>query len=329
MSKHTIDEELDYVLAQYDWQDVPQLIPGPSGMNNTTVAIQDGNEKAIIRIYNNHADPGKLQFEHAMLSGLQQAALPIATPVPILNKQHTTITTTPEGKLAAAFQYINGERPSADHMEMMTSLAQAAAVLSQAFASLSIEGQPAYTPYYELESNYPPFLEEHISELLAYKQLADYESELRLIQHERIELERLKQALQQLPQQWIHGDINCSNSLAIGNKVVAILDFEFVTRDLRAMELAVLLSEIINPTTAQLEQQLNAMLQAYMEIIPFTEDELALLPALIKLRSVDVVMHFVERLKQRLDAPDVLRQIVAHAQYVIRCMNEIKLYKLN
>lgn len=324
MSKHQ-SEELDNVLAQYVWQGKPRVIPGPSGMNNTTVMIEDDQDKRVVRIYNNHADRSKLQFEHTMLAELKQTRLAIATPQPIANKQHSIITQLQNGKLAAAFVYIDGERPSAENMQSMVSLADAAAQLSKAFAQLQIEEAPAYTPYYELESNYPPFDNNALQVLLEDAQLAKQKDELLLIQAERVELEQLKPQLQVLPHQWIHGDLNCSNSLAIRQSIVAVLDFEFVTWDLRAMELAVLLSEMIKPTTEQLEPRLEAMLQAFIATVPLQKEELTLLPALIKLRSVDVAMHFIERFKQGLDSPEVLCGIIAHAAYVITCMNQLKL----
>lgn len=324
MSEH-VQGELEYVLTKYKWHGQPQLIPGPSGMNNATYMIQDQSGKAVIRMYNNHADISKLRFEHQVLSRLHHTKLPIATPVPIENVEHSTTTITPSGKLAAVFNYIEGERPSPQRSKAVLSLAKAAAHLSSALAQLKIEDEPSYTPYYELEQNYPAFTESDLLSLLAHEQLAKQEEKLLLIQAERIQLEQMKPKLQELPHQWIHGDLNCSNALAINDEIVALLDFEFVTWDLRAMELAVLLSEHIKPDNKQLEQKLKDMLQAYNDISPLDLSELRMLEALIRLRSVDVTMHFIERFKQGLDTADVLQGIVEHAAYVINTMTEMKL----
>src|SRR5690606_12741508 len=321
-----VDQELyNEVLAHYEWHGTPRIIPGPSGMNNTTLIVADDATKAVVRLYSSHADVEKLQFEHMMLSKLQQAHLSIYTPTLVLNKAQATITRTSSGQLAAAFHYIEGERPSVSNLDEMISLARAAAELSKVFAQLVVEDQPAYSPYYELENNYAPLDHAALLELLSHEQLVDLEEHLLLIQAERTALELLKPQFQALPHQWIHGDLNNTNCLAINNEIVALLDFEFVTKDLRAMELAVLLTEMFSPDNDQLELKLNQMLQAFHEVVQLTEGELLLLPELIKLRSVDVVLHFINRYNQGLDAPHVLRRIIEDAQYVLCQMKEIKL----
>jgi len=315
------------VLSYYEWQGTPRIIPGPSGMNNTTLVVEDDVSKSIVRLYNGHEDKEKLQFEHLMLSKLQQCNLPISTPSLKLNKQQATITVTRSGKLAAAFHYIEGERPSVDNLEQMISLARAAAELSKALSTLTIDEQPAYSPYYELESNYAPIDHSSLLELLGHEELVDLEEQLLHIQGERLQLEALKPQFQALPHQWIHGDLNNTNCLAIHNDIVALLDFEFVTLDLRVMELAVLLTEMISRDREkdQSQMKLNAMLQAFHEIVQLNEQELLLLPQLIKLRCVDVVMHFINRFNQGLDAPHVLRRIIEDAHVVLCQMNDIKL----
>jgi len=54
-----------------------------------------------------------------------------------------------------------------------------------------------------------------------------------------------------LPHQLIHGDLNASNALADeAGRICAILDFEFVTYDLRVMEAAVFLSDMVRSSEA-------------------------------------------------------------------------------
>lgn len=318
----SLSAELMQLLAQYHWCGQPRIIPGMSGMNNTTITLEDDCERAIIRIYNNHADLSKLEFEHRMLLELQRQSLSLALPVPQMNRMSSTISTLEDGRLAARFCYIEGERPSTSSKEQMTSLAAAAAELSVALSKLTVAEVPAYSPYYELADNYAPFNEEAVLRQLAHAELAQLEDELLLIQRERSKLEQLQPELMALPQQWIHGDINCSNSLAVGDRVTAILDFEFVTRDMRVMELAVLLSELIKPQTEALLEKLEAMQEAFVAIVPLHQSEIDLLPELIKLRSVDVAMHFVQRFEQGLDQGNVLASIIEHAAFAINYVNK-------
>jgi len=314
--------ELEQLIRQYTWHGQPSIMPGLSGMNNTTIMLKDERERYIVRIYNNHSDQQKLEFEHRMLQVLVQQPLSIAIPIPQINNTGSTISTVDNGKLAARYCYIEGERPSQANDKHLISLAEATAKLSIAFSNIKISEEPAYSPYYELAQNYTPLDEQLLLHLLGIEELAHLEEKLLLLQRERHRLEMLESQFKALPHQWIHGDINCSNALAVEDHVVAILDFEFVTLDLRAMELAVLLSELIKPYTNDITNKMLAMREAYESIVSFTAEELALLPELIKLRSVDVVMHFIQRYVQGLDSPSIVARMVEHAVFVITYVDD-------
>ncbi|MEK4249968.1 phosphotransferase [Paenibacillus sp. FSL W7-1287] len=314
--------ELEQLLGQYAWHGQPRIIPGLSGMNNTTIFLEDEQERSIIRIYNNHADQQKLMFEHQMLQALQKQTLTIATPVPVINRMGSAVSKLQNGKLAARYRYIEGERPSVANAKQLNSLAEATAKLSIALSQVELSEVPAYSPYYQLAHNYLPLDEPTMLHLLGHEEIAQLEEQLLLIQQERGQLEELEHQLSKLPHQWIHGDINCSNALAVQDNVIAILDFEFVTRDLRAMELAVLLSELIKPNIDEVTAKLLSMQKAYVSIVALTDSELALLPELIKLRSVDVVMHFIERFMQGIDPIGIVVAMIKNAAYTITFVNE-------
>ncbi|WP_027091421.1 phosphotransferase [Cohnella thermotolerans] len=76
--------------------------------------------------------------------------------------------------------------------------------------------------------------------------------------------------LRKLPHQLIHGDINDSNLLAApdaAGKVAAVLDFEFCTRDLRAMEPAVVDGEeVLRQQAAEAASGLRALKERESEV---------------------------------------------------------------
>jgi len=318
--EHEHREELDTLIMEacsnYVFEIDPSIVNGHSGMNNTTRVIRDRAAQYSLRLYNNHQDENKLLFEHAVLTQLGQRNLVISIPQPVMNKKHSTITKLHNDKLAAMFEFIEGERPTLQAMSHIEGLGKAAGILSCALAELQTEYMPAYTPYYELATNYDPLTEAWKESFFASSDLLhEHEEEIRFIQLERVKLEELASSLSKLPQQWIHGDINCSNSLCVGDEIVAILDFEFVTRDVRAMELAVLLAELIKPSTDQLHSKLQLMKEAFLQSQPLTATELGYLTELIKLRLVDVAMHFFHRYQDGLDKANVLVSIITNTVY--------------
>ena len=111
--------------------------------------------------------------------------------------------------------------------------------------------------------------------------------------------------LTQLPHQLIHGDLNASNVLTNPQgEVTAILDFEFVTWDLRAMELAVMLSDALTASLKkpeQLQLQLEGLIKGYCSAVRLTPEEIAAVPDLLRLRRIDVFYHFISRYWQGID----------------------------
>lgn len=310
---------INEALTFYSCLEQPTILVGHSGMNNTTRIVRDGNKQYNLRIYNNHQDKSKLQFEHEVLQLLQlQSPLHIMSPIPVMNRFDSTITELSNGKLVAMFHYIEGDRPTIDRVEHIAWLATATAKLSKALASLSIDTIPAYSPYYEIATNYEPLDEDRIDKVCSTTDtLSQLKRQLLRIMQERSWLESMAPQFTALPQQWIHGDINCSNALCLNDQVVAILDFEFVTRDVRAMELAVLLAELIKPNTDNLNYKIQVMKNAFIKELPLQEEELSLLEHLVKLRVVDVAMHFIGRYEDRLDDEQVLTNIINNADYAI------------
>lgn len=313
---------INEALAFYTFDQTPTILVGHSGMNNTTRIIKDGNKQYNLRIYNNHQDIIKLQFEHDMLILLQQRELPIATPVPVPNMSGSTITVLSNGKLVSMFRYIEGERPSFHHLSHVEGLGRATALLSIGLQQIEYLALPAYSPYYEIATNYPALTDERIERLcLGHSDLMECRSLMQLIKNERERLESMVPMFASLPMQWIHGDINSSNAIAYGDEIIGILDFEFVTKDARVMELAVLLSELIKPHTEQLDLKITKMKQAYEAHITLQYEEELLLGDLIKLRAVDVAMHFIGRFEEGLDQEAVLLSILTNSAFTLQYLS--------
>ena len=133
--------------------------------------------------------------------------------------------------------------------------------------------------------------------------------------------------LQKLPHQLIHGDLNASNVLADqNNRITALLDFEFVAWDLRVMELAVCLSEAVensdkgpseDPSEDSSEapsedsKGLRALVSGFLEQVPLSPEELAVLPDLLLLRRLDVFIHFLNRWRNGVDSPQNVRRFLS------------------
>lgn len=296
----------DRLLMEFLPQEKFKVQPRKGGMNNTTFFVETGGEKYVLRIYETHKDIKKVKYEHHILSELGKMELDFKTPLPVKAFDNETVKITEDGKLAAIFHFIRGSIPDFAKAEQLYSFGLTASKLTKALADIHGRPEPVYRPYYDLENTHQkcsvagvigfcekpsPEFKEYGNELLEVAaQLARFKDSLPL--------------LEQLPHQLVHGDLNASNVLAdTEGNITAVLDFEFVTEDVRVMELSVCLSEIINMRLSEdlLWKSLAAFLEGYGSHVRLTMQEVQVIPVLIMLRRLDVFIHFLGRFWDGID----------------------------
>ncbi len=319
MAIKSTDSDFAVYLDTYPFDAPWKAVKEESGMNNTTRIVYAGNEKYVLRVYDNHCDTAIVRIEHRLLDKLQKAKLPFRVPRPVYNRNGSTITSTLEGKLAALYQYIEGERPTADNDRHVEGLGAAAGALSYAMSALEVgeDIKPIYKPYYEFEQSHEAMAGEIIGRMAASSELLNArQAELELLLNERTRLAHLRSAFASMPHQWIHGDIVFNNALVQEDRVSGVLDFEFCTIDLRAMELAVVLAEFPSEDLSRAMEQITLFCRGYGASVKLTKDEINLLPDLVKLRMLDVFLHFAGRYSEGLDSEQVWDDQIRRAAYV-------------
>lgn len=299
-----------------DWEG--EAREGASGWNNTTRYLENNGLNCVLRIYETHREERKVAFEHEILMQLASLPLSFQVPSPVRTPEGTTIIRMEDGsgRLACLFEYIEGVSPKPGEFRAARSFGLAAAELSQALAQIHPSLDPVYPPYYEIRSAYPLCTPETVKQFCQQppEPFADLTDQLKLLQEACMEVYERLDELEQLPRQLIHGDLNPSNLLVLEDhpqEVCALLDFEFCTQDLRVMEPAVILSDLIGSGRKEIAEQ---FCEGFGSSLRLTSKEIAVIPLLLRLRKVDVFLHFMSRFLNGTDGPEVLRaQIAAQA----------------
>lgn len=315
------------------------------GMNNTTRKISFGGRDYILRLYDTHQEMIKAEFEHAVLAALCGMELGYRVPEPVAARTGETVIRLERGKLAAAFRFIEGSAPDLRIPAQAEGFGAAAGRLAKGLAAVEAElGEglrPAYPPYYELgDANAAYPLSEAVRFCAAppgeFRGMAD---SLMLLADEIGRIRPGLQHVRSLPHQLIHGDLNASNALVHRDgTVAALLDFEFATRDLRAMEPAVCLwglvpeggGEGLDSGEEAAWASIAAFWKGYSGVCPLTERERAAIPELMQLRSLDVFLHFLGRYQEGVDGGRVLAGIIPETAARVRWVadNRLKLAQL-
>ncbi|WP_339279183.1 phosphotransferase [Paenibacillus sp. FSL W8-1187] len=285
------------------------------GWNNSTYFMESRAGRAVLRIYETHRDRDKIEFEHEVLKRLAELSLPFQVPQPIPARNGATVAETEDEppKLACLFRYIEGDSPAEEESGYEASFGEAAGLLSAALAGVRPSLSPAYRPYYELRAAYPLCTDEALRELCLeppepFRHLA---AELGALYEACGDIFGRLAELERLPHQLVHGDLNASNLLlqpADRRQVAALLDFEFCTWDLRAMEPAVVLSGLVGHPEEEAAAQ--AFWRGFSGVVRLSREEMEAVPLLMQLRKADVFLHFVSRFWEGTDEAPVLREQV-------------------
>lgn len=287
----------------------------PGGWNNTTFFVEGNRYKGIFRIYETHKDREKIRFEHAVLEALQHQPLSFKVPVPVRTSDGDTLVQlgADGGKYACLFDYIEGARAADNEMRFIRSFGEAAAELTAALASIRLEIPVIYPPYYELGESYPLCSFETVNRFCGQpdEPFKDLYDELQVLCSGFESILCSLEDIRKLPHQLVHGDLNGSNLLLAPDDphtVTALLDFEFCTWDVRVMEAAVILSGLFG--TDKEKEAVRQFCLGYAGRVQLDPEEVQTIPVLMRLRKVDVFLHFMSRYLNGTDGPDVLQQQV-------------------
>ncbi|CAM3614999.1 phosphotransferase [Marinicrinis lubricantis] len=286
---------------------------GKSGMNNTTRYVETSRGKYVLRIYETHRDRDKVEVEHEILKQLSRMDLPFRVPKPYEVNGSTIMYVQDSDQIASWCEFIPGDNPVFDREDTVISFGRVTGELIDAFESMRLDKPVIYPPYYELDKAHPSCPPEKIAAFCEAPGAVFhvYQSGLKRVKEQLEVLAQWLPRMRALPHHMIHGDLNASNVLTSdGVNLDAVLDFEFATRDVRVMELAVALSEL---TAKELNQtvfwdMVHCFTQGFAEKKRLSKLELEAVPILMKLRRLDVFVHFLGRYLDGVDDHDVLLQ---------------------
>lgn len=301
------DLYMNHILAGYFPQGSWRIHAGDSGRNNTTRYVETRGGRFVLRIYETHQDESRVRYEHAVLLALGRISLPFRTPTPVFTPGGETTVRTEDGKIAALFHYIDGTNPTLVDASHLESFGWAAGCLVGRLKKVNVDLEPVYRPYYEIEHTHPRCPIQDVLEFCGSptREFTQHKAALARVGEQLAVFREAVPRLKALPHQLIHGDLNASNVLAgADGRISAVLDFEFVTEDLRVMEAAVCLSDLIRQVEPEaiLWEGVERFLKGYGSAMKLTEEEISVLPLLIQLRRLDVFIHFLGRYRDGIDS---------------------------
>ncbi|ANE47623.1 hypothetical protein SY83_16530 [Paenibacillus swuensis] len=316
------EKQIQQLLEQYELGSELEIKHEESGLNNTTRFIYAGDRVYVLRVYENHRDADKVMYEHAIMRTLADMDLPFHVPAIIPAASGSTYACHSNGKLAVLFAKAEGRRPMAEQIDHAYLLGKAAGHLVEALAKVKPPVEASYLPYYEIYEVHHLMTRDQLFHIGDLTELKSFQQELETLLKAVISFEKKAESLRHLPMQIVHSDLVFSNALIDGNQVT-LLDFEFATVELRAMELAVTLSEFLQPDwrSTEIQDRMSAFLKGYIEASMLSLKETEALHDLVKLRLIVVFIHFMGRYLEGLDSLDQLQKHIYKSAWGIRWLD--------
>jgi homoserine kinase type II len=269
-----------------------------AGINNCTLGIHSGEGDFVWKVYQTHADPTAIRYEHRLLTWLAQRELSFAVPAPMRTSDGDTLVTTPEG-WGALFPLIPGAPPDQGEIVQIRAVGAALGELHRALADYPMEPRPHFYGYGDLRYVHPvipdPFaLTPADLGLPATPDLVDL---LARWQADLAELDEFtRRVYGHLPRQMTHGDYVPANTLYHLDRLNAILDFDISQPDARAIDIASGLEFSLRIWERPDPLAFGAAFwQGYTQWVHPSADEIAAIPTLIRLRDAVSALWWLGR----------------------------------
>lgn len=283
------------------------LRPTDAGLNNLSRLVDTPTGSYFLRVYQNTGDTARIRYEHALLLQLQHAGLSFAVPQPLATREGETFVVTADDRdnvVTALFPVIPGRHPEPGNVAQAAACGEALGELDNALACTEVDSQlPTLGMFGELYHVSPL-----VPDLFAMVEELPVPPEERHCLHALFEnlLALIPDLYRRLSRQIIHSDLFRGNVLMLGDRVNGLLDFEFASPDLRAMDLAVGLCAfgVATRETGDEWPLIEAFARGYRRRVALTQEEIVALPTLLRLREATALVHWVGRLHRGLTTGD-------------------------
>lgn len=262
------DEELEAFIAEYDLGAILSCKGIAEGVENTNYLIQTETGSYILTLYEKRVAEADLPFFLGLIEHLASKNIPC--PTPVHGKDGKALRRLC-GRPAAIVTFLDGMWPRRIRTEHCAEVGAALARLHLAGQDFAMHRRNALTV-----DSWRPLLE-------ASTPRAD-EVQAGLAEALSEELDYLEANWPtDLPSGICHADLFPDNVFFIGDSLSGLIDFYFACNDFFAYDLAI----CMNAWCFERDRSFNitkarAMLSAYRQLRPFSDDELAALPLLAR-----------------------------------------------
>ncbi|HEY6203426.1 MAG TPA: phosphotransferase [Candidatus Limnocylindria bacterium] len=292
----------DELLDRWDLPRPRELTRASWGFSNETWFVRSEAGEHVLRLYVQKRSEA-IRFEHEILRKLAAAELTFRVPKPLETDAGDTLAIEIDSaRQAALYRRIEGEHLDDDDVAGVAKAAAAFASLDMALESID-----------RIDIAAPPFSGDLRAVHPAITDLAQIEVIAGAAGRDFVEsaAENATAIYRSLPMQLIHGDFAFGNVLVRTGRVRGVLDFEYAGRNIRALELAGMLRNVL--AKGHRERLWQPVLHGYLRTLSLDPAEVAALPVLVMFQSAIILVWLAGRVVEGDSPPKLIAENLEQA----------------
>lgn len=270
--------------------------PVPFGLTNHSRIVDINNRSYIARIYDKSTKTiDRLRYEIELTAFLTQQQLSFDVPFFLRTINDSTYVELSNGQLGVMMLFIEGAAPDLERLLDVEEYGRVVGEVSVALqAYLPSAQSSSHISFNRVESLHPLANNNHVLQFLSKPPFFIAQQKLDKIIEIMNELKHIQPKLDQLPKQVVHHDLLLFNLLIDPEtrKMNGVLDFDFASYDVRALEPAICITHLVQVNSQPLEA-IAVFWSEYKRFMELTPVEIVYVPALIRLYYIALIYIYI------------------------------------
>lgn len=310
------------LMTYYFNEEIDNIESVPFGLTNYSQVLTINNKKYIARIYDNYSkNIEKLKFEIELTTFLEQQDLSFKLPGFLIAKTEDRFAELSNGQFGSVMHFIEGEVPDLTRISDIKEYGKTVGEISVAFKKFKSDTLIRDIKFYNIYNLHSLSNERAVSHFIDQPPFDIDHNQLSILKNTFQAVQRNESIIDALPKQIIHHDILIFNLLIDSKtrKMNGVLDFDFASHDVRALELAICINHLLQFDDGSL-LNLELFLDEYSQHMTLTDEEIKWIPFLMQMYYVSLICIYIGQYYSGREIDNyfrfILNQLVIRTQWI-------------
>ncbi|WP_136604845.1 phosphotransferase [Paenibacillus dokdonensis] len=283
------------LMTYYFNESIEKIESVPFGLTNYSQVLTINNKKYVARIYDKQSkNLEKLKFEIELTTFLEQGNLSFKVPGFLTASTGEKYVKLSNGQLGSMMYFIEGEVPDLTQITDAREYGRAVGELSVIFKDFKTNSNVNKLQFHDIYNLHPLCNERTVYDFFNQPPFEIDRNQRSVLTNAFQTVIKNESLIDTLPKQIIHHDLLIFNLLIDRKRrtMNGVLDFDFASYDVRALELAICINHLFQINDSSLPK-LQLFLDEYAQYMTLTEEEIECMPFLMKMYYVTLITIYI------------------------------------